>query len=126
MAEKIKSLDQLRKIREETRKKMDVREGRYRFKITIPMGTSGITMGAREVMRAFLDAIEEHGLTDVAVTQTGFMGSRNIQPLAIVEDDKGNKVTYGNLTPEKAREIVEKHIVGGEKVQAYVVPTPLE
>ena len=126
MAEKIKSLDQLRKIREETRKKMEVREGRYRFKITIPMGTSGITMGAREVMRAFLDAIEEHGLTDVAVTQTGFMGSRNIQPLAIVEDDKGNKVTYGNLTPEKAREIVEKHIVGGEKVQAYVVPTPLE
>ena len=106
MAEKIKSLEQLRKIREETRKKMSLREGKYRFKITIPMGTSGITMGAREVMKAFLDAIEEHGLTDVVVTQTGFMGSRNIQPLAIIEDSEGYKVTYGNLTPEKAREIV--------------------
>ncbi len=126
MAEKIKTLDQLRKIREETRKKMSVREGQYRFKITIPMGTSGITMGAREVMKAFLDAIEEHGLTDVVVTQTGFMGSRNIQPLAIVEDKEGHKVTYGNLTPEKAREIVEKHIIKGEKVQEYVVPTPLD
>ncbi len=126
MAEKIKSLEQLRKIREETRKKMSLREGKYRFKITIPMGTSGITMGAREVMKAFLDAIEEHGLTDVVVTQTGFMGSRNIQPLAIVEDKEGYKVTYGNLTPEKAKEIVERHIIKGEKIQEYVVPTPLD
>ncbi len=126
MADKIRTLDQLRKIREETRKKMSIREGKYRFKITIPMGTSGIVMGAREVMKAFLDAIEEHGLTDVVVTQTGFMGSRNIQPVAIVEDDQGNKVTYGNLTPEKAKEIVERHIIKGEKVQSYLVLTPLE
>jgi len=126
MAERIRTLDQLRKIREETRKKMSVREGKYRFKITIPMGTSGITMGAREVMKAFLEAIEEHGITDVVVTQTGFMGSRNIQPLAIVEDEKGYKVTYGNLTPEKAKEIVESHMVKGEKIQEYVVPTPLD
>ena len=126
MAEKIRTLDQLRKIREATREKMSVREGKYRFKITIPMGTSGITMGAREVMKAFLDAIEEHGLSDVIVTQTGFMGSRNIQPVAMVEDEKGRRVTYGNLTPEKAREVVEKHIVGGDKVLEYVVPTPLE
>ena len=126
MAEKIRTLDQLRKIREATREKMSVREGKYRFKITIPMGTSGITMGAREVMKAFLDAIEEHGLSDVIVTQTGFMGSRNIQPVAMVEDEKGRRVTYGNLTPEKAREVVEKHIIGGDKVREYVVPTPLE
>ncbi len=126
MAEKIKTLDQLRKIREETRKKMSIREGKYRFKVTIPMGTSGIVVGAREVMKAFLDAIEEHNLTDVIVTQTGFMGSRSIQPVAIVEDDKGNKITYGNLTPDKAKEIVERHIVKGEVVQGYVVLTPLE
>ncbi len=126
MAEKIRSLEQLRKIREETRKKMSIREGKFRYKITIPMGTSGIVAGAREVMKAFLDAIEEHGLTDVIVTQTGFMGSRSIQPVAIVEDAQGDRVVYGNLTPEKAKEIVEKHIIKGERVQGYVVLTPLE
>jgi len=127
MADKrIRSLDQLRKIREETLKKMSIREGKYRFKITIPMGTSGIAAGAREVMKAFLEAIEVHDLSDVIVSQTGFVGSRNIQPLAIVEDSEGYKVAYGNLTPEKAKEIVEKHILKGEKVREYVVPTPLD
>ncbi len=126
MAEKIKSLDQLRKIREETLKKMSVREGKHRFKVTIPMGTSGIAAGAREVLKAFLDSIEKHNLTDVIVTQTGFMGSKTIQPVAIVEDDKGNKVTYGNLSPDKVKEIVDRHIVKGETVREYVVIMPLE
>jgi len=126
MAERIKSLEQLRKIREGTLKKMSVREGKYRFKVTIPMGTSGIAAGAREVLKAFLDAIEKHDLTDVVVAQTGFVGSKTIQPVAIVEDVKGNKVTYGNLDPDKVGEIVARHIVKGETVREYVVIMPLE
>ncbi len=126
MAEKIKTLDQLRKIREKARKEIELRDGEYDYKIVIPMGTPGIAAGAREVLKAFLDAIAEHDLHNVIVTQTGFIGSRAIQPVAVVYDKKGEKVMYCNLTPEKAREIVEKHIIKGEKVKEYVVSMPLE
>lgn len=126
MAEKVKTLDQLRKIREQAKKKMDIREGEYEYRIVVPMGTSGIAAGAREVLKAFLDAIEKNDLHNVVVTQTGFMGSDPIQPVALVEDREGNKVMYCNLTVEKAMEIVERHIMKGETVREYVVSTPLE
>jgi NADP-reducing hydrogenase subunit HndB len=128
MAEKgkIKTLDQLRKIREEAKKAMDIREGKYEYKIVVSMGTSGIVAGAREVLRAFLDAIAENGLSGVMVTQTGFMGSKTIEPVVIVEDKAGNQVMYGNLTPEKAKEIVERHIMKGETVKEYAVRAPVE
>jgi NADP-reducing hydrogenase subunit HndB len=126
MAEKVRTLDQLRKIREQAKKKMDIREGEYEYKIVVPMGTSGIAAGAREVLKAFLDAIEEHDLHNVVVTQTGFMGSDPIQPVALVEDREGRKVMYCNLTAEKAKEIIESHVMKGETVKEYVVSTPLE
>jgi len=126
MAEKVRTLDQLRKIREQARKKMDIREGEYEYRIIVPMGTSGIAAGAREVLKGFLGAIAEHDLHNVVVTQTGFMGSDPIQPVALVEDKKGNKVMYCNLTAEKAKEIIESHIIKGETVKEYVVSMPLE
>ncbi len=126
MADKVKTLDQLRKIREQARKKMDLREGEYEYKIVVPMGTPGITAGARDVLKAFLDAIAEYDLHNVVVTQTGFVGSRTIQPVALVEDREGRKVMYCNLTAEKAKEIIESHIMRGETVKEYVISTPLE
>jgi len=126
MAEKVRTLDQLRKISEQAKKKMDIREGEYEYRIVVPMGTSGIAAGAREVLKAFLDAIEKNDLHNVVVTQTGFMGSDPIQPVALVEDREGNKVMYCNLTAEKAEEIIESHIMKGETVKEYVVSVPLE
>ncbi len=119
-------LEDLRRIREETKKKMDVREGTYEYRIIVPMGTSGIAAGARDVLKGFLEAIADHDLHNVIVTQTGFMGTDVIQPVALVEDREGNKVMYCNLTAEKAREIIERHIMKGETVREYVVSTPLE
>ncbi|RLD94060.1 MAG: (2Fe-2S) ferredoxin domain-containing protein [Aquificota bacterium] len=124
---KIRTLEDLRKIREKAKKIVDLREMEGKeFRVIIPMGTSGIAAGARDILKAFLDVIEEKDLHNVVVTQTGFMGTDPIQPVALVEDKEGNKVMYCNLTPEKVREIVEKHIMKGEVVREYVVAVPLE
>ena len=53
------SIEDLKKIKERERGKMVLREGEYRAKITVHMGTCGIAAGARDVMTEFRDAIAQ-------------------------------------------------------------------
>ncbi len=61
----MKTLADLKKIREKTCEEMKLRGGNTRIKIVVGMGTSGIAMGAREVMKTFLEEIANRNLTDV-------------------------------------------------------------
>lgn len=119
----MKTLEDLKKIREKAQEEMKLRGTSYRIKIVVGMGTSGIAMGARDVMKAFLDEVATRNLTDVLVTQTGEKGLSSMEPIVdVIEEGKG-KVTYGNMTPEKARKLVVEHIVNGKIVSEYVVAT---
>jgi len=64
----------LKKIKEKVHAETALREGDRRAKITVHMGTCGIASGAREVMNALMQAIEEVNVTDVVVTTSGCMG----------------------------------------------------
>ena len=117
----MKTLEELRKIREKAQKQMKLRESRHQTKIVVGMGTSGIAMGAREVMKAILDEVAKRNLDNVLVTQTGEKGLSSMEPVVdVIEKDK-QTITYGNITPEKARKIVAEHIVNGKVVSDYVV-----
>lgn len=118
----IKSLEELKKIRDEAQKTTKIREGIEGTKIIVGMGTCGISAGAREVMSAVLDELNKRNIDDVAVTQTGCIGFCKYEPLMDVIKPGEEKVTYVNLTPEKARKIVVEHIVNGRVVKEYVVP----
>ncbi len=117
----MKSLDELRKIREKAQQDMKLRNSSYRIKIVVGMGTSGIAMGARDVMKTFLEEIEKRSLTDIQITQTGEKGLSSMEPVADIIEEGKAKVTYGYLTPEKARRIVAEHIVNGQIVSEFVV-----
>ncbi len=117
----MKSLEELRKIREKAQQDMKLRGSNYRVKIVVGMGTSGIAVGAREIMKAFLEEIEKRSLKDVQVTQTGEKGLSSMEPVADVIEDGKPKVTYGYLTVEKAKRIISEHIVNGQVVSDYVV-----
>lgn len=117
----MKTLEELRKIREKAQQEMKLRESNNRAKIVVGMGTSGIAMGAREVMKAIMDEIANRNLTDVLVTQTGEKGLSSMEPVVDVIEDGKQTVTYGNITPEKARRIVTEHIVNGKIVNDLVV-----
>jgi (2Fe-2S) ferredoxin len=119
----MKTLADLKKIREKAQEEMKLRDGKVRIKIVVGMGTSGIAMGAREVMKTFLEEISNRNLTDVIVTQTGEKGLSSMEPLVDVIEEGKPKVTYGNMTPEKARRVVAEHIVNGRVVSDYVVST---
>lgn len=113
-------LDQLKKIKEETQKKNRMRKTEADKKITVCMGTCGIAAGAKPVLNAFLKEVNEQDLEDVMVTQTGCIGLCSREPVALVTT-KEEEVTYGDLTPEKAKRIVEKHLIENEVVEEYVI-----
>lgn len=117
---KIQSLDDLKRIKEEAQKQTAIREGQAEYKVVVCMGTCGIASGARQVMAAILDEVSKRGLASVAVTQAGCIGLCDREPLISVE--KGSeKVFYGDLTPDRARQVVATHLVNGQIQGEWVV-----
>ncbi|MBQ9414066.1 MAG: (2Fe-2S) ferredoxin domain-containing protein [Clostridia bacterium] len=117
----MKSLAELAAIKERMKDKVVLREGTGDIRIVVGMATCGIAAGARPVLNAFVEEINNEGLSGKAtVTQTGCIGICQYEPVAeVFEGDK--KTTYVKLTPDKAKEIVAKHIKGGQVVGEYTI-----
>ena len=116
----MKTLEELRKIREKAKADLNLRSADHRVKVVVSMGTSGIAMGAREVMKAFLDEINAQGLKDVIVTQTGEKGLSSMEPVVDVLVNEQPRVTYGYMNPEKVKRVVKEHIIDGKIVDEFV------
>lgn len=117
----VKSLEDLKRIRDEALKKRDIKAVESRVQIVVAMGTPGIAAGARDTLKEILTIIEQRNLTDITVRQTGNMGLDSWEPVVQVIIN-GVTTTYGRVTPFAVRQIVEKHILGGEVVKDYVIP----
>lgn len=117
----VKSLEDLKKVREKALEQMRIREGNQSAKIVVAMGTCGIAAGAREVMTAILDELEKRGITDVTVTQSGCKGLCEQEPTVDVIRAGEQPVTYGYVDPDKARQIVAQHLINGQVVSDWVI-----
>ncbi len=88
--------------------------------IVIGMGTCGLAAGAESVKDAVIDEIEKIGLNDIKIIQTGCLGICAKEPLMeIREADK--RTVYGNLNPEKVREIINHHLVSDHIITRWTV-----
>ncbi len=117
----VKSLDDLKKIREEALKKQQMKETSGKKEVIVGMGTVGIAAGARETLKAILDIIEEDNLEDIIVRQTGNIGLDSFEPIVQVILPGQEKVNYGKVNGEMARKIITQHVVGGEIVKEYKI-----
>ena len=118
----MKSLAELAAIREKMKDKVSIREGSEQIRVVIGMATCGIAAGARPVLSAFVEKVSEAKLTEkVAISQTGCIGICQYEPVVEVYEDGKDKVTYVKMTAEKAAEVVEKHLKGGQVVEAYTI-----
>ncbi len=118
----VKSLDDLKRLREEALEKRRVKTTTGHAQVVVGMGTCGIAAGARETMKAVLDVIEAENLSGIIVTQTGCIGLCEWEPIVEVSVSGGPKVTYGKVSAEKAKEIMKKHVMGGTVVSELVIP----
>lgn len=117
----VKSLDDLKRIREEALKKQQLRETSGKKEIIVGMGTVGIAAGARETLKVILEMIEKENLTDIIVRQTGNIGLDSFEPIVQILIPGEDKVTYGKVNPEMARRIITEHVIGGEIVTEYQI-----
>lgn len=117
----MKSLAELAKLREEALKKVNIRTDRKGTRIVVGMATCGISAGARPVMSALLDEASKRQLADVEVTQTGCIGVCRLEPIVEVYKEGEGKVTYVEMTEEKARRVIAEHIVNGQVVSELTI-----
>ncbi len=118
----IKSLEDLKKLREQAMQKRDVKRAEGHAQVIVGMGTCGIAAGARETMKAVLDTIEQEGLSGILVTQTGCIGLCEKEPIMQVVVGEGEKVVYGKVSADVARQIMREHVMGGKVVENHVIP----
>jgi NADP-reducing hydrogenase subunit HndB len=118
----VKSLDDLKKIREEALRKREIKSAPGSIQIVVGMGTPGIAAGARETLKEILEVIEEKRITNITVRQTGNIGMDSWEPIVQVLVADAPAVTYGKVSPFVARQIMEQHVLGGKVVNDYVVP----
>ncbi len=118
----MKSLAELQAIKEKMKNKIVLREGTGDVRVVVGMATCGIAAGARPVLNAFVEEVNNAGLTDkVTVSQTGCVGYCQLEPIVEIHEAGKDKVTYIHMTAEKAKEVVEKHLKGGAVVTEYTV-----
>ena len=118
----MKSLEELKAIREKMKRQMEVRDNdENTIRVVVGMATCGIAAGARPVMTAFLDEVERRGLSNISVSQTGCFGVCKWEPMVEVFVPGQEKVTYVQLTPEKVPAIVEQHLINHNVVTEYTV-----
>ena len=118
----MKSLAELQAIKERMKDKIDLREGAGDVRVVVGMATCGIAAGARPVLNALVEEVNKAGLYEkVTVSQTGCVGYCQLEPIVEVYEAGKEKITYIKMTPEKAKEVVEKHLKGGNVVTDYTV-----
>lgn len=118
----MKSLAELAAIREKMKDKVILREGTGEIRVVVGMATCGIAAGARPVLNTFVEKVSEAGLGEkVTVSQTGCIGVCQYEPVVEIFEAGKDKVTYVKMTPERAAEVVEKHLKGGQIVDEYTI-----
>ena len=120
---KIKSLADLKKIRDEMQSKIKLRENsehpEQTVQIKVGMATCGIASGAKETMSYFVEELEQQAI-DAVVTQTGCMGYCYAEPTVEVTLPGKEPVVFGYVNKSKAEEIIEVYIKRGELVDGII------
>ena len=119
------TLADLRKLREEKQKALDMRDASNKdVQVIVGMGTCGIAAGAKETFSALIDALNQKNLTNVLVRQTGCMGLCHSEPTVEVVAPGMPTVIYGNVDAATAQAIVEQHIVGKQLIEGKILDKP--
>jgi NADP-reducing hydrogenase subunit HndB len=117
----MKSLDDLKKIREAAAQKMSMREQKDGYRVVVGMATCGITAGARPVLNALVEEVSKRNLLNVTVTQVGCMGQCALEPIVEVYNTIGERTTYCRVKEKDAQRIITEHVIGGKVVEDLLI-----
>ena len=118
----MKTLAELQAIRDRMKDSVTMRSGSGEIRAVVGMATCGIAAGARPVLSALVEEVNNLGLVEkVTVTQTGCFGICRYEPVVEVFEADKEKVIYVKRTPEKARRVAQQHLRDGKVVTEYTI-----
>lgn len=116
---KMKTLEDLKRVREEALHSMKVRMDTGTT-IIVGMGTCGIAAGARDTMHAIMEELARRKI-DAHVTTVGCIGMCVKEPLVDIEQAGKPRITYANVKPEMVPQLIEQHLIKNQPVAEWVV-----
>src|SRR5215208_6482406 len=117
----IKSLEELKRIREEALQKKQLKATPGNVQVIVAMGTCGIAAGARDTMKSVLSYIETQKLSGVTVSQTGCIGLCEQEPILQIMLGDQPKVIYGKVDAQVAQKIMQQHVQNGQPVKENII-----
>ncbi|MCK4423611.1 MAG: (2Fe-2S) ferredoxin domain-containing protein [Candidatus Omnitrophica bacterium] len=121
MKKKINSPEDLEKIREEEKLKIDLRQAGKDIQVAVHLGTCGIAAGARDILGELAAQIKQIKNKNISLRRTGCLGLCEWEPMLTIDDLSGRQVSYGKLDKDKVKRIVAEHILKGKPVSEYIV-----
>ena len=114
----MKTLEELHKIRDEKRKELDLRvntKADTREKhILVCQGTGCTSSKSPQILKRFKEILKEKNIDNVRVIKTGCFGLCAKGPIVIIRPED---TFYAMVTPDDCEEIIQTHIIEGNKVE---------
>lgn len=122
---KIKSLEELKEIRDKNKNKVNLRHHGNNedgeIEILVGMATCGISAGARDTLNTIVKEINDGRIENVKVVPVGCLGYCHREPIIQVNIPNQEPVFYGDVKKDKVEEIIKNHIIGGNPVSKLVI-----
>ena len=113
----MKTLVEIKEIRDKKRKELDLRvnlnANNKEKHILVCRGTGCTSSKSPKIIENFRRILEEKGITNVRVIQTGCFGLCAKGPIVIIRPED---TFYAMVSPEDCEEIINTHIIEGKKV----------
>lgn len=114
----MKTIQQIQEIRNQTRNELDLRintkANTQEKHILVCRGTGCTSSKSPKIIETFRKILEEKGISNVRVIQTGCFGLCAKGPIVIIRPEE---TFYAHVKPEDCEEIIEKHILNGQTVE---------
>ena len=114
----MKTIAEIESIRKEKREELDLRvnlkSDAIEKHILVCRGTGCTSSKSPKIIENFRRIIEEKGIKNVRVVQTGCFGLCAKGPIVIIRPEE---TFYAHVTPEDCEEIIQSHICEGKKVE---------
>ena len=120
---KVKTLADLKRIKDDFHDKLKLREKgldpQSHVQIKVAMATCGIASGAKGIMEFLIEELDKRNI-EAVITQSGCMGYCYAEPTIEVTLPGQEPVVFGFVDVRKADDIIEKYIKNGELVEGVI------
>lgn len=120
----IRSIEDLDQAESQAIERQHQSATQYRFNLCVGISSCGLAVGAGDTLDEIRRLIAKEHLSEVRVSVIGCNGQCALEPIVQVKETNRAPVTYGRVTSEVARRIIQRHIKKGQILQEYVIENP--